>query len=409
MGAVPKRIAPGDSFAVSVHVTGSNFMAGTATVRLQGNGLDTTFTVVTTGRLSGAPFTLRISDSVMASSYCHVATATFTFKNASCNAVQIDDATLSGSAQFRFTPVPGLPIVLQPGDSETVTITFDPTVSGDSLATLTYRSLQYGINRSILLRGILSTPHLNEIVSISVDPSSQATVQVGQKLQMLLQLQDPVPATVPLSSVQVALDFDPDLVSITSVTDIIPLSGFTLLGRTDRADGEDLSFGWSGGAIPATTQLARIGFDTFVTDTDRTSIRVAGIAFNQFDTLFDNCVLVPQSGASVDVGISDFCGRTSLINFIKNGTILTKIVVAPDPVPSGQPSLDLSFDLAAPSTIEVSMLDVLGKPVHRSYHPETSAGAKQYQIPVAAFPSGMYVLRLRTPTQVASVPVIIKR
>ncbi|MBS1902646.1 MAG: T9SS type A sorting domain-containing protein [Bacteroidetes bacterium] len=408
--AVPKRIVPGDSFPISVHVTGANFMTGTATVRMQGGNFDTTFVIQTTGRVSGAPFVLTISDSVFASTFCHTATERFTIRNTSCNPVTIDTTFLAGSRQYYFIPVPTTPATIQPGDSLPLIIVFDPTITGDSLGTLTYRSSQYGIRRTIGLRGFLSSEHQSAGVTIAIDPTSKSVVKTGETVVANLSLANAISAGIPVTSVQIGLDYNTDLLDVVA-TNVIGMPGFQLTNYSPRKSGMDLSFSrTSSGAVAAGAPISKITFTAMLTDTDKTTVRVSSVGFNNNDSLFDVCVLVPQSGSSFDVALSDFCGKPTLLKYLKSGVLVIENVrIAPDPVQITSSSLTVSFDLHLASMVEVSIADVLGKSIYRQIVNESSAGSKQYRIPTATLPSGTYIVRLRTPSQVVSVPIVVAR
>jgi hypothetical protein len=178
-----------------------------------------------------------------------------------------------------------------------------------------------------------------------------------------------------------------------------------------RKTGADLSLTRTGsGAIASGTPVAKITFTAMVTDTDKTTIRVGSLGFNNNDSLFDVCVLLPQSGTRVDVGLSDFCGKPSLMSYMKNGgQILNKVMIAPDPVTQASSTITVSFEQRQEATIEVSIMDVLGNVVYRQAQTEHSTGSKQYRLAVSSLAAGTYIIRLRTPAQIVSVPVVIAR
>jgi hypothetical protein len=404
---IGKHIAPGGSFTVSIHIAASNTMQGKGSIHLFGNGFDTIITISTTSRVGGIPFTLNVSDSLFSTTSCSSVTREFTFKNASCNPIVIDAASISGSTQFTFVPAVKLPITIQPGDSAKIFIQFDPTAFGDSLATFLYHSATYA--GQVKLRGTATGSRQFAHLTLALSSGSLPVQRVGSTVGIDLIWQDPLAAGVGLTSVEATMNYGDNTLT-PKLPDIVAASGWTISCATPSTGRLDLCLSkTNGSAITAGSILATIPFFATISDVDRTTITLPNASFNNGDSLFAVCVLSPLASASIDFKIDSECAIPTLKHFLGTGKIFDKIMVIPNPSSRGEKEVLVTLSLNQASAVELSLTDILGRIVYEQRSDEQQTGLKEYHIPIQEAASGTYIIRLSASGETASIPLAIKR
>ncbi len=405
---LPRSIAPGDSLGIAVHISASNNMQGTAVIRLRGVTIDTIFTIKTTSRSTGPPFTLLISDSIFSSTFCNPAKRSFTFKNASCDTIVIDNISLLGSAQFVFVPNPSLPYKIAPGDSLPVVVEFDPTLSGDSVGVLNYHLLTGNVSGAVQLVGKLQGSKQTARIIIQLDANSLSTQAVGIPLGIDLISQDAIGASIPMTSLQVTLNYN-DNVLTPLASQTTALSGWSITSITPKVGALDIDLARVGNTvISAGSTIAHIVFATTVGSVDKTTISTPLSTFNNGDPIFNSCVLSTLAISQIDFSLTPECGEPYLVRYLATGKVFDNIILAPNPVSGNNKNVNMQLQLHTPSRLIIAVSDILGRQIFEQQFDEQERGLKQYVIPVGNIRSGHYIVRIYSNEQTASVPLLIK-
>lgn len=404
---IGRRIGPGETFNVSVHITPSTSMDGTATIHLLGNGFDSIITITTTSRTGGKPFTLSVTDSLFSTTACNTATRVFTFKNASCNPIVIDGLLLTGSSQFTFTPKPGASITIQPGDSTKIIVQFDPTATGDSLATFSYHSGTF--SGQVKLRGTATGSRQYARLTLALSAGSLPVQRAGSTVSIDLIWQDPLSAGIGLTAVGATLNYGDNILT-PKLSDITVIGGWTISCANPSTGRLDLCLSKSdASAIAPGTVLATIPFFATISDVDRTTVTLPGASFNNGDSTFAICVLSPLASASIDFKIDSECSLPTLKHFLATGKIFDKIVVIPNPSTRGEKEVLISLSLNQASKVELSLSDILGRTIYEQRNDESQTGLKEYRLPLSETSNGTYIIRVSAAGETASIPLSIRR
>ena len=406
---ISKRILPGDSLPITIHIVGSNNMNGIAIVRLQGNGIDTVLTIQTTTSKGRAIMTLSVTDSIFSSSYCDPRQETFTFRNASCDTIIIDKLVLNGSGQFSFVPTPALPHKIAPGESYPIVVEFNPVFSGDSLVSLDYHFVSGNLSGSIALRGRLQTTKETARITMQLDAQSSPKQQVGVPLGFDLICEDAIRSSVPMTSLQVTLQYNDNLLT-PRVNPATSTGAWTVSGVTPANGKLTVDFARVGNTpIIAGSLIGHIAFRTSIGDTDKTSITTQTSGFNHSDPVFTSCVLATVANSKVDFALDLQCGEPALIHYLSNKKIISDIFVAPNPASGNDRAATVQLQLQSPTTLTLSLFDALGKMVRTEEHHEKTIGEKRYSIPLQQASNGRYILRIATDGQTENIPFIIQK
>ncbi len=157
----PITLNPGQTATLAVSFDPNTPGLKTATVALSTNASPAMATVAVQG--TGATPTLMVSTSSLSFGVVQLNTApppqTVKLSSIGTNPVTISGATLSGSAGFGISGV-SFPLTLNPGQSATLTVSFDPSTSGLKTGTLTLTSNSTAEPSTIAVRGTGATPAL---------------------------------------------------------------------------------------------------------------------------------------------------------------------------------------------------------------------------------------------------------
>ncbi len=404
---VLRNIAPGDSLGVTIHISPANNMQGTAVVRLHGPMIDTIFTIITTSRSTGPPFTLSIADSVFASTFCNSAKRLFTFKNASCDTILLDNLSLIGSGQFMFVPNPVLPHKIAPGDSLPVIVEFDPSVVGDSLGLLNYHILTGNVNGTVQLRGRLQGSKQMARIIMQLDANSLPVQPVGVPLGINLISQDAIDASIPMTSLQVTLSYNDNMLTpLANPANAMP--GWSITSVTPKTGALDIDLARVGNTvIGASSTIAHIVFATTIGNIDKTTITTPASTFNNGDPVFNSCVLSALAASQINFSLTHECGEPYLVRYLATGKVFDNIIVAPNPVGSNN-NVTLQLLLHRPIKLIVSLSDILGRKMVEQQFDEQETGLKHFVIPIGNTASGNYTVRIYSNEQTVSVPLLIK-
>ncbi|MDP4235782.1 MAG: choice-of-anchor D domain-containing protein [Bacteroidota bacterium] len=392
---LPARILPGGSFFYTLHFAPGAKANGSGSIHIEGYGIDTTMNITANSRTGGAPVTLTL-DSIFASTFCKPATHTFTLQNTSCDTIIFDDISLRNSLGTQFTSTPSitLPLVIPPGQKQDITVSFDPSAPGDSIATFSYRSIGTGVSRTVTLTGKLTTVKQTAHLELIVDPNLKLeTIQAGSSVTVHVLLQDAVDAALGLREVKTTLMYYDDVLSVLSETPgpgwqwaTPPSLGKGLLtldlSRTDNA------------SLPAGSEVATVKYESFVADSGSTPIDLENSEFNGGDPIFSSCVLAAQSLQPVTITVAE-CGSTVLRGFINHdNTVFSNITIRPNPASSGA-GINVGLQLNQQSDLSITVHDELGKVIAHISKPSLPIGLKNIVLDLPKVGSGLYILSIQ--------------
>lgn len=404
---LPAKILPGGSFSYTLHLTPGAKTNGTTQIHIVGIGIDTLITVRANSRVGGSILTVT-ADSIFASSFCKLATHTFTLQNTSCDPIVFDALSLKNilGNQFTFTPNISLPLTIQPGGKQDIIITFDPSAIGDSLATFSYTSTISGISRSISLKGTLSTTKQTAHLELFIAPNLKLiTLQAQAIVNVRLVLQDNIDPSLGLQSVTATLGYLDDVLGIPNATaspgwklnSITPTKGNLSLdlSRTDN------------NPITAGMEIATVQFQTYIAKSASTLLGIQTVTLNGGDLVFQSCVLSPMSLAPVTITVAE-CGSDVLRSYLNDpNTIFTNISIRPNPVSSGA-QINVSFQLNQQSDMNITLRDALGRTVSHSTKYFPAKGAQDIALYLPKGTSGIYILSLEAGGMRESRKIVIE-
>jgi hypothetical protein len=408
---LPVKILPGGSFSYTLHLTPGAKAGGTATISIKGIGIDTMITITASSRIGGSILTVT-ADSLFGSSLCKPAVHTFSLQNTSCDPIIFDKLTMTGSKQFTSSSVIVLPDTLLPGGKQDINISFDPTITGDSIGTFTYRSTISGISRTISLTGKLATSKQTARLGLVTGVNqTSATIQTGGTFTISIVLQDNIDPTLGLQSVAATLVYYKDILGITN-NPITAGGGWNLISTVPANPNGTLTVnlqpngasGLSKGSV-----LVTIPFQVFVADSDHTPIDLQNISFNNSDTVFQSCVLAPLGMSSpFQLTTDPLCGDKTLRSFMEGNTIFTNITIRPNPAPGGS-QINVCLLLNEKADIKLLVFDALGRIVTQNSVISPEKGIQNIILDLPKDANGLYMLSVEAGGMQETREIIVEK
>jgi len=411
--SLPLTIAPDSSIRIPFRIVPNRDSLESTLLSLQGQNIDTSINF-TYAALPGSPaLTLSVPDSVFATRPCEPVSKTFWIANTGCDSLIIDSLVLIrylGEDQFSLPGISSLPVILSPGDSEFVTITFDPNQSGDEQSKLMISARNAGFARTIDLSGtVIGTVPTARTALEAADGSNQCSGTVNNLTSVVAKLLDDIGDSTQLTTVAITLHANWDLLTPWSFS---PATGWSVLDTSTLPDGDfqirihhDVA-----GAVLAGTPLVITSFYITVSDSTACDIGLTGIRFNDTSANYEDCVL---SSIAMPDGVHftemDTCGTPELRGLMENRLALKIISVIPNPasVEGDVARINVTFDLARAGNVGIMVRDELGRECFHTVQPFTS-GVQTASLQVPGVSEGMYFIQLESDGQTAEAKAIVQ-
>jgi photosystem II stability/assembly factor-like uncharacterized protein len=409
---LPAKILPGNSFFYTLRFTPGGIQAnGFATIHIKGIGIDTIVTVHGDARKGGSILSVT-ADSLFISTLCKPASHTFTLQNTSCDPLIFDQLSFKNNlpvgVQYSITPPITLPVTIQPGSKQDFVITFDPTLTGDSLAIFAYQSSVSGISRAIRLIGKIGSTKQTARLGLLTDANQkQTSIPAGSTVKMNLLLEDNIDPTLGLQSAKASLAYFDNVLNMIGTP--TAGAGWTLNSSSNPSGSVDLDLSPNGaGGLSAGSVIASVKFEAFVSDSAFTPVNLQNVQFNKGDQVFATCVLSPLVMQSPDtIFVSPDCGNKVIRGFMNNDkTVFSNIVIRPNPVSSGK-QIQVSLDLNAQTEVTFNLRDALGRSIS-TVSKSFNKGHQQIRFDLPKEGSGFYILSTEAGGRRESRKVIIE-
>lgn len=393
---MPITLLPGDSLAVRLHFVPPPNGMSSGTLRFTGNGVDTTLMIQAGTGNYVDPILLTVSDSIFTAFLCSNANQTISIGNPLCDTLVLDGLSLTGSSQFKFAPAsPALPLRILPGDSATIVIEFDPSVPGDSIATLDVGSTEFGVLKRIMLTG--SYRNTKGMMPLEAVAGGGKSLLVGQNQFPIIDIRsdDFIEKARNLSAMYLTLYFNDNVLS---VNDIIPYgwqytredSVGMLRLRLRRNSIND---------IAANDNIVSVRFQTFIGDSSWTPVSLSEVRLNPDDSMYHSCVLEPLALSPLIITIDDTCGDAFIRRWInKDLDLFDDFSIRPNPA-DGARELLVSFDLKYQRDVTLSIFDANGKRIAAQYYMELPRGKHEFRISTPMLPEGWCFVTIEAPEQ----------
>ena len=371
--ALPITIHPGDSIHVAFHITPDNESKQQSLLAIKGVNIDTTYSF--SYGITGTAHVMEFIDNggTFITRPCTPVTKTFVINSKGCGTLTIDNLSISGPAnqtQFTIQSPRTVPFTMQPGETDTITVIYQPDGTGNNGANLFVSSTQGNFSKLITLSGTApSTGVPTARISMAASDMTKAiTAPARGAASIVIHSLDGIGDSVSFSTVSFEVQYNQNL--LTKVAVVVP-AGWSVLDSTEHPGGI-LSVKLqhdAGGAVVANTLLATCYFAVSVGDSTECTIVVANLKFNDGDPNYGRCLLQSILLAdTVHFAFVDGCATGTYRDMIDDRLQITNIAIRPNPIPmsDGAAHADMTFSLDNASDMTVVVRDMLGREITRA-------------------------------------------
>jgi hypothetical protein len=400
--ALPITLGSLDSLSLQLTMQLGKHELATGIVHIHGPDFDTSIIVhVSSNSNGGGSLTILSTQTQFRATSCQTDAKTFWIHNTGCAVIAVDSVSLealqTSNSRFHFSPMPSLPMRIAPGDSTSISITFDGTAFGDSSANFVIGASGAGVWKKLLLQGSMVPTAATHLDLLTQALTKQASDVAGGIVTLLVRVNDAVDASLNLQTVAFTLSFNDNVLTSTSVT---PQLGWSLASNTLTRGTMQLLFArTTATTLSANTPIANFGFRLTISDSLATNVLLSATHFNPTDPIYEKCTLAvgTTSDDLVHVSIDTRCGDSLIYEKLSGHSILDDISIHPNPLLSnsqGSRDAELQFTLSASATVNVDILDALGRSTGASHNYQLRAGSQIVPLKFNAIGQGSYFVRV---------------
>jgi hypothetical protein len=364
--ALPVVIPPDSSIRITFHIAPTEDTLVSTQFVLSGQNIDTVIAFSYASLPGGHALAFSTPDSIFITKPCVPVADTYWIANVGCYPTAIDTIAVTeatNETQFSINSLPGFPATLAPGDTLYYTVQFDPSGSGNGIASLKVHSTQVNYDRSIGLTGSAQGIIPSARISFETDNlTEQASGFAGDTTAVEAVLLDTIGDTTGLETVSFTLDANWDLLTLTNI--VLPAGWGLADSQWNNGLLEIRIRHTASGGVAAGTVLANCYFAIAVADSSGCDITMSGLRFNDSSATYDGCILSSiELQGDVRFSFLDTCG-TPLLRGALNGQVALEIIsVHPNPVAptGGIAHLEVIIALAQAGPVTITLSDMLGR------------------------------------------------
>lgn len=343
-------------------------------------------------------FQLSTIETDFITTHCDALIRELTITNAACGEQEISRIYLDANVTPFSVTYDQNSLRLAAKQSLKVTITYDPTSTGDNEPDLIIETAT-GIKHTCALRGIR-----NPIPEMTLGIRSQTHNAVaGDEIGVELVFETAVGDTVLPSVIDITLDYNTDMLSSSEIT---PMNGW-ILNSMNEGNGKlkvKLSRLQNTSISPGEL-LTALTFKTFLAKEDSALITLSSIICDPDNARFATCVLAAGHTGSGSVHVGALCGNELLRETLGKQKQLG-VIVQPNPISSNE---KLSVFVNTASVGEILVLDLVDLSGKRVELQSTLVRAAEEHMKIAlpSLPSGSYTLRATIGGEQVSQQIVI--
>ncbi len=329
--------------------------------------------------------------------FCESRDTVISISNVGCDTLHISEANLS-SSNFIFVPALEVPFIVMPFDSTKVTIRYLPTISGPAFDTLLLvTDADSAQIRKIPLAGFATPTDTIRFRAMTTD----LNVKAGDTATVEIMAENNF-SNKGLSTITITLAYNSDVMTIFNPSQTstgvqgagapffgapLPIGG-KIAYQPVTINGTNLTF-------DSLTPLLTLQFLIALSDSARTSFRIADFKLNNGDMNFNKCALGAVAD-SASITLDFVCGDSILYNFLRganwdsaSGILPAAGSAHPNPIHSGE-TLSIPFTALRAAVVDLSITDEAGKLVYSVVQNVSGAGPSLFVIPSLPLPNGGY-------------------
>jgi hypothetical protein len=350
-------LGPGSSgtFRIRIQPQANGFV----TLRIQSQDLDTTLPIAFTfSNAQAGEVTLSVPSTTFSTNACDIVSETYSITNRDCEEILITDLSLlpigGAASRFSFATPTALPLRIPAGATHYFAVVFDPTVTGTNVASLTIAG---ELNEAHTLTGSF-TPR--QQFGVALRSAGVQEVIVGDSISVDVEVTTSVIDPVSISEIEMTLDYDTDMLTLTSIT---PEAGYMLVGQLETPTGLELRLRPSSSSFVAGTSLARLNFSTAIAPHNAGTITLSDLRLSSDQPRFEECILQTLDIATAeDVRVQYLCESAFLRDYMTGERLIKNIMLQPHPVSSNaNGEASLKFESAVNGDATIKVYDVLGR------------------------------------------------
>lgn len=308
--------------------------------------------------------------------------------NTGCAPVTVKDILVQGSPQYVFTRKRQTPYVLNRFERDTIVIAYVPNAPG-------------GFDAELLIEFNTDEDSVHLIpFDVVTNDKNYLTMQLVERAQSSFAGDTTLFDVVPnidwldpeLKDISFDLFYDDDL--LTYIPDWPrPQDGAVItqeevIGSTRRL--HVVLEPVQGIELRSNIPIITFAFQTALTDTMTTEVKLASMHLNQDDAYYKNCILATNT-RDTTFTLLVRCGEPIVQKFLEGRPIFSISQHRPNPLTEGTGyTLKVPVRLEATASIKANVFDEQGRPILEKYFQALSAGAHTLELNCAGMASGSY-------------------
>lgn len=396
------NVAANDSVKVAIRISAANSGPQLAELRVTIDGKDVVIPVSYTVIEDQGQFIISRFDSTFSTIPCISLDHDLVLSNLSCASKRITEIVLDPStgAAFSLSSIE-TPFDIMSGDSTKVTVSFDPDAGGSQTGILVIRTND-GLERRITLLGESSEVTKAQL---SLSTTDATNLTAGDLVSYSLIFDSSVDASRAPEQIDLALDYNTDLLALTS-----PLSeaGWAIDSYSEVTGKLTATLKRTKQQIASGEKLLTLSFKTFLAKEDSTQLAISGITCNAGDPDFEKCILLVVPGASSHVTVGAECGGDEM-RYTMGKTRRIMMTVRPNPVANSDGTITVDLESRAPDNAQynIDLIDVMGRSL-RLHTGTLSHSVESFTLPLASGMHGLCFLRLTSEHETIFTPLLIR-
>ncbi|HET6511786.1 MAG TPA: hypothetical protein VFH43_06310 [Candidatus Kapabacteria bacterium] len=347
--------------------------------------------------------TISTPDSIYATTRCAAVTKEYSVATIGCGYLPLGDVSLLAvgepSSKFTIRFIDPVQEELVEGDTIRFAITYDPDLDGSNEAQLRITDDNGGSLYQLGLHGSFEDTKTTFGLALTVDQSGPITT--AQDLTAKISATEAVNVASGLQSIRTELHFDRDLFRIGSIEQ---LSGVQVT-QSAIDEGEVLVFTSSAFELAKDQTIATVTLEPFVTERTSTELILTGLTLNDGDADFERCVMMATSSHSISTASVELDCKEEIVHDVLGDRLSFTInTIYPQPATSGA-GITLNMYAEVAQTIELSVVDMLGRQITRELHALTFG---ESCIRLQTLPAGFHHLIVRGSNCQTVRPVVVR-
>ena len=364
---LPIVIPPSGSTSISIRLTPPGGSSATASMRLQGPGLDTTLPLKYSALAGGEHWTLSNLNPRFIAKPCDISSQDVLLVNDGCDSITITKIALDAQSQFVIQDSLTFPLGLHVGSHKGFSVHFVPIGNGEDSVTLHITSLTGASNRVIELYGNSAPIPFSRFTLVAADGSNACTNTAGKSVQLSLVALDAIPDSLFLRTLSCHVVYDGGLLTFVRAT---AQGGWNVISASEQSPGVlNLKLSWSGGNLAPSSTIASLNFSVFVGDSTGTGIGLANLRLNDDDSSYDGCTVQSVESSQLQFTLIDDCASPLLRTDLDGKVIILSVV---ESASAGRARFHLS--LPKPTHVLLDISNVLGLRVKSLCDEDRAAG-----------------------------------